>query len=87
MVINNSTIKYENYEFFFDYLAGNVNYSDFTTFIENKWYSTCSDLYWFNNLKSKQDIYTGYWCWLGAAVLKMKKVKSSMIKYIPNDLL
>lgn len=87
IVISDFRLKYDNYKKFLGYLTDKVDFPDFCDFIENTWYSTCSDLYWYNNLKSKQNTYTGYWCWIGAAVLKMKKIKTCELKFIPKDLL
>lgn len=87
ITVSDNVLFYEEYRSFYDYISDEINLADFQVFMNNEWYSTCKDLYWFDNLKSKQAIYTGYWCWLGAALLKMKKAKKIEIKYIPKDLI
>lgn len=73
---------------FYDYLVGKKDKGEFLSFIKNSWYMSCTDFYWFDSHNSKEDIYAGYWSWLGAAILKMKDDKlNEIIQYIPSELI
>ena len=59
-------------------------------YMNNHWYNNCSDLAWFESHKNTADTYCGYWCWLSAAIAKIKQMDLSFIrtgKYIPWEII
>jgi hypothetical protein len=78
-------LKYADfYGTFADYITGKISTEEFSSYMENKWYSTCEEFYWFDAHKSKEDVYTGYWSWLATAIIKKKAVANAKIRYVPN---
>ncbi len=49
-----------------------------------QWYKKMGDTYWYNNHKSRQDTYFGYWCFEAAAVAKILDIDDSELKDHPN---
>lgn len=49
-----------------------------------QWYKKMGDTYWYNNHKSRQDTYFGYWCFEAAAVAKILNIDDSELKDHPN---
>lgn len=83
-----SNLKYPDYyQAFADFLDGAISTSDFLNYVADEWYDSSVDMAWYNRHLSKEDIYVGYWCWLAAAVLKIKECALSCIKYVPSDLI
>ena len=72
-----------NYESFYQFLTDSISETEFIRYITEDWYDSCEDLYWYDSLKSDNDTYVGYWCWIAAAVLKLKN-KSTENVYIPS---
>lgn len=72
-----------NYEPFYQFLNDTLSADDFIRYINDEWYSSCKDLYWYDSLKSDNETYVGYWCWLAAAILKVKNFTVENI-YIPK---
>lgn len=48
------------------------------------WYRKMKDTYWYDNHKSKHDVYFGYWCFEAAAVAKMLDIDDTDLKTHPN---
>jgi hypothetical protein len=81
-----SNLKYADfYGVFADYVTDKISTEDFSSYMENKWYSNCEEFSWYDTHKSKENVYTGYWSWLAAAIMKKKSVQKQNIKYIPID--
>lgn len=81
-------LKYPDYYYMFaDFLDGVSGISDFLNYVANEWYDSSVDMAWYNSHLSNEDIYVGYWCWLAAAVLKIKDYPSSIVNFIPSDLI
>ena len=66
----------EYYKPFYEYLMQKSTYEDFVGYVENEWYNSSEDFYWFDSHKNENDTYTGYWCWLAAACLKITKASN-----------
>ena len=79
----------EKYYPFVQYLNGELDVQAFREYLESSWYESNRDSYWFDSHKSQSDTYAGYWCWLAAATLKIKKtpLEYSSIKYVPYELI
>jgi hypothetical protein len=73
------------YGAFADYITDKISTADFSSYMENKWYSTCEEFSWFDTHKSKESVYMGYWSWLAAAIMKKKAVQKEEITYVPID--
>lgn len=69
--------------FYASLVGGKDEVQTMLSFIKKGWYESCKDVYWYDSHKSKEDIYAGYWCWLGAAVLKTKGFSCKFFKYLP----
>ena len=77
------SLAYPEYYGIFDgYLNNETSLNDFTEYMEKKWYESCREFSFYDTHKSPENVYTGYWCWLGSAVLKMKG-ETCISKYIP----
>lgn len=72
-----------NYEPFYKFLTDAISTDDFIRYINDEWYSACKDFYWYDSLKSDNETYVGYWCWLAAAILKVKNFTVENI-FIPK---
>ncbi|MEY8356764.1 PoNe immunity protein domain-containing protein [Lachnospiraceae bacterium 54-53] len=83
----------EQYELFLEILSDSdlsAAEEKVVRFIEHQWYPLNKDMAWFDSHKNPNDVYSGYWCWLAAAIIKIKKMdkgKFVSCKYIPLDLL
>ena len=64
--------SYDYYNPFEKYISNVMSDSDFISFINTDWYKSCSDMYWYNSHLSDEEVYTGYWCFLGTALLIIK---------------
>lgn len=79
------TNTWPGYQEFDKYVSGITNLEDFEKFMEKRWYSTCRGCAWYNTHKNQNDVYAGYWCWLAAAVIKIRGEKLDHdIKYVPS---
>lgn len=78
----------EKYVGFVEFIKEN-DADKFTAYMENQWYDLNENMYWYNTHKSKYDTYMGYWCWIAAAILKIKQnpAKDKNIMYVPKDLI
>ncbi len=78
----------EYYGSFCDYLDGIIDVRQFERYMNEEWYKSSEGMYWYDSHKSGEDIYTGYWSWLAAACLKVKKeVTHGTVQYIPYDVI
>lgn len=83
-------LEYEtDSEIFVQYLNSDCEEKEVLEYIENNWYESNSEAPWYDSHNNNNDIYVGYWCWVGAAVLKIKEVSLIVAdcKYLPSDLL
>ena len=56
-------------------------------YLEKKWYKEHKSAAWYNNYKSNENTYVGYWCFESAAIVKIFGVKdNSSWPYYPYDL-
>ena len=84
---NGNGVKYESYQTFDDMLNDKISPEEFINYIETKWYDDSKERYWYNSHNSSEDVYTGYWCWVGAAIAQIKGIDVSDSKYIPYELI
>lgn len=59
-------------------------------YMNNRWYNNCDDLSWFESHKNAANTYCGYWCWLSAAIAKIKQMDLTFVrtgKYIPWEII
>lgn len=59
-------------------------------FTSNHWYGLNTEAWWYDSHKSPNNTYVGYWCWLAAAIIKIKGMDVkyfSGCNYIPIDLI
>lgn len=86
--VNSGELRYpEYYNSFYQYLCDGIPTDELISYMEYEWYPSSKGLPWYDSHMSDENIYAGYWCWLAAAVLKIKSVKHSKGKYIPVDLI
>lgn len=60
------------------------------TYIKNKWYQSNDEMSWYNSHLNTEEVYTGYWSYLAAAIIKsfnMNKANFSTCEFIPIDLI
>lgn len=74
------------YSVFYLYLKGRKTVEEILNYLENDWYNASDEFAWYDSHNSSENIYVGYWCWLGAAVLKMKSASQIKGKYIPLEI-
>ena len=58
-------------------------------YIINIWYSANNDSAWHDSHLSEQDIYVGYWCFVGAAIAKVIGLDADLfegVEFYPSDL-
>lgn len=75
------------YSPFYFYLKGEKKEAEILSYLENNWYDASDEFAWYDSHNSSENVYVGYWCWLGAAVLKMKSAIKIEGKYIPSELM
>ena len=63
----------KEYKPFYDYLTDVIDEDEFKKFMDKEWYDSCTNCSWYNSHKRETDTYVGYWCWLAAAICKIKK--------------
>ena len=81
-------LKFPNrYSIFDNYLDEKINAVQFISYLDEKWYDTCSDDYFYDSHNKGTNTYVGYWCWLAAAILKIKTSSVVKGKYIPFELI
>lgn len=87
--ISNKPLCYpQYYQAFYDYITGKTDIEEFSKYLSVTWYDSSKEFSWYDSHKSKENVYVGYWCWLAAACIILRKEKSIYnIPYIPYDLL
>lgn len=67
------TLNYpEYYGVFKEYYLGNIGFNELMDYIDNKWYWSSKEFYWFQSHMREDDIYVGYWCYIASAVIRIK---------------
>lgn len=78
-------LKYPTYYIIFlDYLYNRVALSELVDYVLNEWYQASAELSWYDSHLSKENVFVGYWCWVAAAVIRMKGETARASKYIPD---
>lgn len=78
----------EYYGQFCNYLEGFIGLIEFEKYMNEEWYKSSEGMYWYDSHKSTEDVYTGYWSWLAAACLKVKKEgEHGTVQFIPYDVI
>lgn len=87
--ISKKTLNYADYyQPFFDFLSGKSSRDSFIKYMASSWYESNKEFAWYDSDKSTEDIYTGYWCWIAAACLKLRKEETDgVVSFIPYDLI
>ncbi len=83
-------LLYEDYyKIFQEYLIGNCKIAKLREYMEQEWYQASKEFAWYGSDESPEDIYTGYWCWLAGACVKIRGEEASSLelKYTPLDIL
>ena len=71
-------------------LDGNLSAEELRFFVEHDWYDLNSDETWYNSHQESENSYCGYWCFLGAAIAKIRRFNPSSFTdatFFPVDLL
>lgn len=66
-----------------------VQENNLREFLENKWYKSNKEVYWYDSHKSQNNIFFGYWSFESAAVVKIMGLDDTSFKnnpYYPYDL-
>lgn len=83
-----SKLLYADYYIvFYQYATGQTDFTEFSAYMNNRWYDSNEAMYWYDSHKKKEDVYTGYWCWLAAALMKIRKATCKDVSYVPVDLI
>lgn len=80
---NNNDFYPSEYKVFSDYLEDKISTSELKKYMSENWYYTCKDLYWYNSHLSDEKTYSGYWCWIAGACLKLKNETDILMDYVP----
>lgn len=84
----NAELMYPNdYGIFLDFLNKKVSTDEFIEYMDNDWYASCKECYFYDSHKTDNETYTGYWSWLAAAILKMMAINNAACRFIPSDLI
>ncbi len=84
------SLLYEDYyKIFQEYLLGNCKSEKLREYMEQEWYGASKEFAWYGSDESPEDIYTGYWCWLAGACVKIRGEEADFLelKYTPLDIL
>lgn len=60
------------YSVFADYCKGSLTFAELMDYVTNKWYLSSLGFYWFDSHLKDFDVYTGYWCYIASAVIRIK---------------
>ena len=71
------------YSVFVDYCKDKLTFTDFMNYVSNKWYTLSMGFYWFDSHKKDQDVYTGYWCYVASAAIRVKGDESKINEGYP----
>lgn len=78
------------FQAFFRCLQGELDAGELRDYIENKWYPSNREEAWYDSDKRSKGTYCGYWCFVGAAVAKIRGFQAEDFEgcvYFPVDLL
>jgi len=100
---NRKPLETESYEKFYDIndrlgrLKSIIKIDDITKthnelqyFLEKEWYNSFKGTPLYNSHKNPNDIYVGYWCFVSAAIVKIKQLNDTDFQdnqYYPKDFL
>lgn len=92
--INGKELNFpEEYGVYIDILSNSDEESSISSlqeFLNNEWYALNKDMSWYDSHNNRNNTYFGYWCWISAAVIKMKGLTVDCLtecKYLPIDLI
>ena len=68
-------------------LENKISTEKFIEYMDKTWYDSCKDFSFYDAHNNKNKTYTGYWCWLAAAVLKIRSINNVSGKYIPTEVI
>ena len=71
------------YSVFMDYCNDKLTFADLMNYVSNKWYTLSMGFYWFNSHEKDQDVYTGYWCYVASAAIRVKGDQSKINEGYP----
>lgn len=58
-------------------------------YLDEEWYAGHDDMGWYDSDKSKENIYSGYWCFESGAIVKIMELDDNGLKnngYYPYDM-
>lgn len=90
--ISGSGLRFaEHYGAFWEFLVGDEEDAAerLIWYVGNDWYPSCREMSWYDSHASRENTYCGYWCWLAAALLKLKdrSFQRDEFRYIPTELI
>lgn len=66
------SLKYPDYyEVFRDYCTGVLGLDELLDYMNDRWYSSSREFYWFDSHLRNDNTYTGYWCYVASAALRI----------------
>lgn len=60
------------YSVFAKYYDGKLSFIDLMDYVNTKWYMSSLGFYWFDSHLKDHDVYTGYWCYVASAIIRIK---------------
>ena len=75
------------YGLFVEYFLGNKSLDDLINYVNDGWYQSSVDFYWFNSHLKNDDVYAGYWCYVASALLIIKhdyEKIDKLVRYFVN---
>ena len=60
------------YSKFVEYCNGDLTFDELMDYVTKKWYKSSMGFYWYDSHLKDYDVYTGYWCYVASAVIKIK---------------
>lgn len=82
--------KYGRLKYIINEMDNSIAEKELKFFLENEWYQNLKDTSLYNQHLNQHNIYSGYWCFVAAAIVKIKGLDDSSFRnnqYYPNDLL
>ncbi len=70
------------YKIFLDYYLGNISFNVLIDYVQHKWFLKSAMFPWFNSHNREDDTYTGYWCFVASALIRMK---NEYVRISEND--
>lgn len=61
------------YGAFYEYFIDKVNFKDMIKFVNTGWYHATGGMYWHDRHKKENNTYSGYWCYVASALIRIKK--------------